>query len=130
MFPSLSDEQRRFIATVRELAQGEFRERAPLDRFRRVGGDDAGLGPDLAQDRHRRHVAGLGDLLEDQGGVEDRQPQPAIFLRDRHSEHAQPGESPHVLPWKGSIHVSQRARAEFRLRKLAHRLHEAALLIR
>ena len=28
MFPSLSDEQRRFVATVRELAQGEFRERA------------------------------------------------------------------------------------------------------
>ena len=29
MFPSLSDEQRRFVQTVRELAQGEFRERAP-----------------------------------------------------------------------------------------------------
>jgi alkylation response protein AidB-like acyl-CoA dehydrogenase len=28
LFPSLSDEQRRFVATVRELAQGEFRERA------------------------------------------------------------------------------------------------------
>ena len=29
MFPTLSDEQRRFIATIRELAQSEFRERAP-----------------------------------------------------------------------------------------------------
>ena len=29
MFPSLSDEQRQFISTIRELAQGEFRERAP-----------------------------------------------------------------------------------------------------
>ena len=29
MFPTLSDEQRQFIATIRELAQGEFRERAP-----------------------------------------------------------------------------------------------------
>jgi alkylation response protein AidB-like acyl-CoA dehydrogenase len=29
VFPSLSDEQRRFVATVRELAQSEFRERAP-----------------------------------------------------------------------------------------------------
>ncbi len=28
MFPSLSDEQRRFVSTVRELAQSEFRERA------------------------------------------------------------------------------------------------------
>jgi alkylation response protein AidB-like acyl-CoA dehydrogenase len=29
MFPTLSDEQRQFIATIRQLAQGEFRERAP-----------------------------------------------------------------------------------------------------
>jgi alkylation response protein AidB-like acyl-CoA dehydrogenase len=29
VFPSLSDTQRQFIATIRELAQGEFRERAP-----------------------------------------------------------------------------------------------------
>src|SRR5258708_18277363 len=29
VFPSLSDEQRQFIATIRELAQSEFRERAP-----------------------------------------------------------------------------------------------------
>ena len=29
MFPTLSDQQRQFIATVRELAQSEFRERAP-----------------------------------------------------------------------------------------------------
>ena len=29
MFPTLTDEQRRFVATVRELAQSEFRERAP-----------------------------------------------------------------------------------------------------
>ena len=29
MFPTLTDEQRQFIATIRELAQGEFRERAP-----------------------------------------------------------------------------------------------------
>src|SRR5580693_3057539 len=29
MFPSLTEEQRQFIATIRELAQGEFRERAP-----------------------------------------------------------------------------------------------------
>ena len=29
MFPALSDEQRQFIATIRELAQSEFRERAP-----------------------------------------------------------------------------------------------------
>src|SRR2546430_10283658 len=28
MFPTLSDEQRRFVSTVRELAQSEFRERA------------------------------------------------------------------------------------------------------
>ncbi|HEV8031904.1 MAG TPA: acyl-CoA dehydrogenase family protein, partial [Stellaceae bacterium] len=28
MFPSLSDEQRRFVQTVRDLAQGEFRARA------------------------------------------------------------------------------------------------------
>src|ERR1700747_3483439 len=28
VFPALSDEQRRFVSTVRELAQGEFRERA------------------------------------------------------------------------------------------------------
>ena len=29
MFPTLSDEQLRFIHTIRALAQGEFRERAP-----------------------------------------------------------------------------------------------------
>ena len=29
LFPTLTDEQRRFVATVRELAQSEFRERAP-----------------------------------------------------------------------------------------------------
>jgi alkylation response protein AidB-like acyl-CoA dehydrogenase len=29
VFPSLTDEQRRFVSTVRELAQGELRERAP-----------------------------------------------------------------------------------------------------
>ena len=29
MFPALSDEQRRFVQTVRDLAQGEFRQRAP-----------------------------------------------------------------------------------------------------
>ena len=29
MFPTLTDEQRRFVSTVRELAQSEFRERAP-----------------------------------------------------------------------------------------------------
>ena len=29
MFPSLSDEQRQFVSTIRELAQSEFRERAP-----------------------------------------------------------------------------------------------------
>src|SRR6266849_8767975 len=28
VFPTLSDEQRRFVSTVRELAQGEFRQRA------------------------------------------------------------------------------------------------------
>ena len=28
MFPTLTDEQRRFVSTVRELAQSEFRERA------------------------------------------------------------------------------------------------------
>ena len=29
MFAGLSEEQRRFVATVREVAQNEFRERAP-----------------------------------------------------------------------------------------------------
>ena len=29
MFPALTDEQRQFVATIRELAQSEFRERAP-----------------------------------------------------------------------------------------------------
>src|SRR5947207_11791804 len=29
VFPTLTDEQRRFVSTVRELAQSEFRERAP-----------------------------------------------------------------------------------------------------
>src|SRR5947209_11924807 len=28
MFPTLTDDQRRFVSTIRELAQGEFRERA------------------------------------------------------------------------------------------------------
>ena len=112
------------------LAAAHRRQNARLDRFGRVGRDDPGLHADLAEHRHRRHIAGLGDLLEDERGVEDRQPQPAIFLRHRHSEDAQFGESAHVFPRKGAVHVAQRVRPEFALREVADSLYEAALLVR
>ena len=111
------------------LAAAHRRQDARLDRFGRVGRDDPGLHADLAEHRHRRHVAGLGDLLEHERGVEDRQPEPAILLRHRHAEDAQFGERAHVLPRKGAVHVAQRARPEFALREVADGLHETALLV-
>jgi mRNA degradation ribonuclease J1/J2 len=55
-----------------------------------VGRDHAGLHARFAQHRHGGDVADLGDLLEDEGGVEYRQAQSAIFLGHGHAEHAGP----------------------------------------
>ena len=77
---------------------------AGADALRRVFGDDAGLHPRLAQHRHRRGVADLGDLLEHQRGLEDRQAEPAILLRHRHPEHAEAREVADVLPGEGAVH--------------------------
>ena len=85
--------------------------------------------PDLAEHGHRRHIADLGDLLEDEGGVEDRQPETAVLFRDRHSEDAQLGESAHVLPREGAIHIFERARPELALRQVTDGLHKPALLV-
>ena len=85
------------------LAAAHRRQHAALDRLGRVVRDDAGLHPDLAEHRHRGHVAGLGDLLQHQRGVEHRQPEPAIFLRHRHAEHAQLGERLHVVPRERAV---------------------------
>ena len=103
------------------LAAAHRRQHALLDRLGRIGRDDAGLRADLAEHRHRRHVADLGDLLEDERGVEHRQAEPAIFLRHRHAEHAQFGERLHVLPGKRAVLVARRALAELALRQLADR---------
>ena len=111
------------------LAAAHRRQDAPLDRLGRVGRDDPGLRADLAQHRHRGDVADLGDLLEDQRGVEHRQTQPAIFLRHRHAEHAEAGQRLHVLPGKGAVLIARRALAEFALRQLADRRDKLALLV-
>ena len=74
------------------LGGADLRQDAALDRLRSVGRDHAGLHPGLAQHRHRGDVADLGDLLEDQRGVEHRQAHAAVFLRHRHAEHAEARE--------------------------------------
>ena len=111
------------------LAAAHLRQDAALDRLRRVMRDDAGLHADLAEHRHRGDVAGLGDLLEHQRGVEDRQAETAIFLRHRHAEHAQFGELFHVVPRKRAVHPARRALAELALREGAHAPDELALLV-
>ena len=98
-----------------------------LDRGGRVAGDHAGLHAGLAQHRHRGDVADLGDLLEDQRGVEDRQAEPAVFLRHRHAEHAELGELLHVLPRERAVHPAPGLGLELGLRQLAHRGDHLAL---
>ena len=71
------------------LAAAHRRQDALLDVLGRIGRDDPGLHPDLAEHRHRGHVAGLGDLLEHERGVEHRQAEAAILLGHRHAEHAE-----------------------------------------
>jgi len=111
------------------VAAAHRRQDARLDGARRVGCDDPGLHADLAEHRHRRDVAGLGDLLEHESSVEDRQSEPTILLRHRHPEDSQIGEGTHVFPREGPIHIARRARPKFALRQVADRLHKAALLI-
>src|ERR1700730_9398341 len=111
------------------LATAHRRQDARLDPFWRVGGDDPGLHPDLAEHGHRGYIACLGDFLEDEGGVEYPEAKPAIFLRDGHSEHTQPGERAHVLPREGAVHVLHGARPELALGQVADGLHKATLLV-
>ncbi len=85
--------------------------------------------PTSPEHRHRGDVAGLGDLLEDQRGVEHRQAETAIFLRHRHAEHAQLGELFHVVPRERAVHPARRALAELGLREGADGLDELALLV-
>ena len=86
------------------LAAAHRRQDALPDRLGRVGRDDPGLHADLAEHGHRRHIADLGDLLEDEGGIEDREAETAVLFRDRHPEDAQLGERAHVLPREGAVH--------------------------
>ena len=88
-----------------------------------------GLHADLAQHGHRGHIADLGDLFEDECGVEHRQAETAIFLRNRHPEDTQFGEGAHVLPREGAVHVLVGARPKLALRQVADGLHKAALLV-
>src|SRR5262249_56074438 len=93
------------------------------------GREEGGLPPDFAEDRHRGHVTGLGDLLKHERRIEDRQAEAAIFLRHRHAENAQLGERLHVVPWEGAVHPAARALAELALRQVAHGRHKTALLV-
>jgi hypothetical protein len=101
----------------------------PLDRLRRMGGDDAGLHADLAQHRHGGDVASLGDLLEHERGVEDRKLRAAIGLGHRHAEHADLGETADIVPGERAVHVLQAARLELALRELADGGDDALLLV-
>ena len=111
------------------VAAAHRRQYALLDGFGRIGRNDAGLDTDLAEDGHRRHIAGLGDLLEDERGVEDRQAEPAILLRHRHAEDAQLRQWLHVVPREGAVHPARGALAELALRQLAHGRDKTALLV-
>ncbi len=86
-----------------------------------VAGDHAGLHAGLAEDRHGGDVADLGDLLEDQRGIQDRQAEPAVFLGDRHAEDAERGEFAHVLPGEAAVHPAAGLGLELGLRQVAHR---------
>ena len=110
------------------IAGDDFGQDPLADALGRVGRDHAGLHAGFAKGRHRRDVAGLGDLLEQQRGVEHGEAEAAIVLRHGHAEHADLGELPHVLPGKGAVHVALRIGLELALRKLAHRGHHAPLL--
>ena len=101
-----------------------------LDRLGRIGGDDAGLDADLAQHRHRGHIATLGDLLEHQRGVEDGELGSAIGLRHRHAQHAQVGEAADILPGERAVHVGEPARLELALGELADGADDLLLLDR
>ena len=112
------------------IAAAHLRQDAPLDGLGRVRRDDPGLHADFAQHRHRGHVAGLGDLLEDQRGVEHRQAEPAIFLRHRHAEHAELRERASCCPTETCRPCTSGVRLEFILCELAHRVHHGALIVR
>ena len=68
------------------VAADDSRKDTLPDRGWRVTGNDAGLHARLPQHGHGGHVVDLGDFLQNQGGVEDRQAEPAIFLGHRHPE--------------------------------------------
>jgi hypothetical protein len=111
------------------VARADRRQQAALDRLRRVGRDDAGLDADLAQHRHGRDIATLGDFLEHQRGVEDAERGAAIGLRYRHPEHTDFRQACDVLPGKRAIHVLQAARLELALGKVAHGRDDTSLLV-
>ncbi len=111
------------------VATRHRRQDAPFDDSGRIGGNHPGLHPDLAEDCHRRRVADLGDLFEDEGGVKDGQAKPAIFLRHSHAEHPELGEPAQVLPGKGAVHPAWRTLAEFALGQVAHGRDKTALLL-
>ena len=69
------------------IAADDLRQDAFLDRGRSISGDDAGLDPSLTERRHRGNVTAFGNLLQNERGIEDRQAEPTILLRHRHTEH-------------------------------------------
>ena len=111
------------------VAADHLRQDAVADRSRRIAGDDPGLHAGLAQHRHRRHVVDLGDFLQDQRGIEDRQAEAAVFLRHRHAQHAELGELASCSP-RGTCRPSSASRAglEFGLRQRPHRGDHLPLL--
>jgi len=93
---------------------------------REIGG--AEFRDDAAAIEDQGAMADLGDLLEDQRGVEHRQAQPAIFLRHRHAEHPETGQRLHVFPGKRAIHIFLRVGLELPLSEVAHRHYHPPLL--
>src|SRR5262249_45088082 len=106
----------------------DARQDAPLDGFRRVGGDDARLDAQLTKGGHRGHVAHLADLLEDEDRVEYSQSRAAVFLRHRHAEHADFRELLHVLRRPGAVEVLERAFLEAGLAHATDAVDECTLL--
>ena len=90
------------------VAADDLGQDALPDRGGRVAGDHAGLHAGLAQHGHRGDVVDLGDLLQDQRGVQDRQAKAAVFLGHRHAQHAEFGELLHVLPGERAVHPACR----------------------
>ena len=110
------------------FAGDDLRQNSRANGFRRVGRDHAGLHAGLAEGRHRGHVAGLGNLLEHQRGIEYRQTKAAIFLGHRHAEHADLGELLHVVPGERAVHVFWRVGLELALSEFSHRGDHPPLL--